>query len=289
MLEGTALIATLKRHPDRVFDVGICEQHAVTFAAGLATQGVRPICGIYSTFLQRGYDQVVHDVAVQNLPVVFALDRAGFVGDDGKTHQGAFDIAYLRCLPNMVLAAPKDENELQHLLYTGIQHDGPFAVRYPRGSGYGVPLDDDLRALPIGRGELLRDGADLAILAYGAPVMAALAAAERLAGAGIECAVVNARFAKPLDDALLLDVCSRARAVLTLEEHVRPGGFGAAVLELLNAHGLGGMPFAMRTMPDQFVDHGPQSHFRAVYGLDADGIVAAAHTLLGAGVGSRSS
>ncbi len=280
MLEGTALIATLKKHPDRVFDVGICEQHAVTFAAGLATQGVRPICGIYSTFLQRGYDQVVHDVAVQNLPVVFALDRAGFVGDDGKTHQGAFDIAYLRCLPNMVLSAPKDENELQHLLYTGVHHNGPFAVRFPRGAGYGVPMDEELHALPIGKAELLREGEDVAILAYGAPVMAAVEAAARLADSGIHCAVVNARYAKPLDEDLIVEVCRNACAVLTLEEHVLPGGFGAAVLELLTAHGLHDRPIVTRTMPNEFVDHGPQSHFRTVYGLDAEGIVEAARALL---------
>ncbi len=283
MLEGTGLVSTAKRHPDRVYDVGICEQHAVTFAAGLATQGVRPICGIYSTFLQRGYDQVVHDVAIQNLPVTFALDRAGFVGDDGRTHQGAFDIAYLRCLPNMVLAAPKDENELQHLLYTGTHHDGPFAVRFPRGAGHGVPMDGELRVLPVGKAELLREGEDVAILAYGAPVMAALEAAERLADSGIQCAVVNARFAKPLDEELLLDLCRRVRGLVTLEEHVLAGGFGAAVLELLAAHGLHDLPVIARTMPDEPVEHGPQAHFRRLHGLDADGIVAAVRELLAAG------
>jgi len=238
MLEGTGLISTLRKHPDRVYDVGICEQHGVTFA----------------------------------------LDRAGFVGDDGKTHQGAFDIAYLRCLPNMVLAAPKDENELQHLLYTGVQSGGPFAVRYPRGAGYGVPMDKDLHEIPIGKAELLRDGDDIVILAYGAPVIAALDAAERLADSGIQAAVVNARYAKPLDETLILDLCARARAVLTLEEHVLAGGFGAAVIELLAAHGLR-LPVVTRTMPDVHVDHGPQAHFRAVHGLDADGITAAARTL----------
>jgi 1-deoxy-D-xylulose-5-phosphate synthase len=283
MLEGTGLAATAKQHPGRVYDVGICEQHGVTFAAGLATQGVRPIVAIYSTFLQRGYDQIVHDVALQNLPVTFALDRAGFVGDDGKTHQGAFDIAYLRCLPNMVLAAPKDENELRHLLYTGTRHDGPFAVRFPRGAGTGVPLEEPLHEIPVGRGELLREGGDVAILAYGAPVQAALDAAERLADSGIQCAVVNARFAKPLDEALIVSVCRGARAVLTLEEHVRAGGFGEAVLDLLQARGLGDRPLAMRTMPDTFVDHGPQGHFRAIYGLDETGVVAAVRALLDAG------
>lgn len=288
MLEGTALVSTAKKHPGRVYDVGICEQHGVTFAAGLATQGVRPIVGIYSTFLQRGYDQVVHDVAIQNLPVVLAMDRAGFVGDDGKTHQGAFDIAYLGCLPNMTLAAPKDENELQHLLYTGVNHNGPFAVRFPRGAGTGVPMDGEFQTIPIGTGELLRDagpeGADVAILAYGAPVMAAMDAAERLADSGIRCSVVNARFAKPLDAELLLRVCRDARAVLTLEEHVLAGGFGAAVAELLISNGLGALPFATRTMPDRYVDHGPQSHFRQVYGLDEAGITAAVRTLVDPGM-----
>ncbi|MFN8556449.1 MAG: transketolase C-terminal domain-containing protein [Dehalococcoidia bacterium] len=197
MLEGTALVRTHKAYPDRVYDVGICEQHGVTFAAGLATAGVIPIAGIYSTFLQRGFDQVVHDVRLQNLHVVFAMDRAGFVGDDGKTHQGAFDVGYLRMLPNMVLCAPKDENELQHMLYTGVRHDGPFAVRFPRGAGTGAPMDEQFQALPIGKAELLREGTDAAILAFGAPVPAALAAAERLERQGVSCAVVNARWAKP--------------------------------------------------------------------------------------------
>jgi 1-deoxy-D-xylulose-5-phosphate synthase len=282
MLEGTGLVSTAKTYPDRVYDVGICEQHAVTFAAGLATQGVRPICAIYSTFLQRCYDQIVHDVAIQNLPVTFALDRAGFVGDDGRTHQGAYDIAYLRCLPNMVLAAPKDENELRQLLYTATRHPGPFAVRFPRGAGYGVPMDEEFQSIPVGTGELLRDGDDIAILAYGAPVMAALDAAERLADSGIQCAVVNARFAKPLDETLILDVCRRARAVITAEEHVLAGGFSAAVLELLNSRDLSHLPVATRTMPDAPVEHGSQAHFRRVHGLDADGLVAAARTLIDA-------
>jgi 1-deoxy-D-xylulose-5-phosphate synthase len=280
MLEGTGLVSTQKVFPDRVYDVGICEQHAVTFAAGLATQGVIPIAAIYSTFLQRGYDQVIHDVCIQNLHVVFALDRAGFVGDDGKTHQGAFDVGYLRMLPNMVLCAPKDENELQHLLYTGVRHTGPFAVRFPRGPGVGVALDAELHAIPIGKGELLREGTDAAILAYGAPVPAALEAAELLAAEGIACAVVNARWAKPLDEDLIVEVCRGVRGVVTVEEAVLPGGFGAAVLELLSRKGIH-LPVVTRTMPDEFVDHGPQAHFRAVYRQDARGLAAAVREALG--------
>lgn len=280
MLEGTALNSTKKAFPARVYDVGIAEQHAITFAAGLATQGVIPIAAIYSTFLQRGFDQIVHDVCIQNLHVVFALDRAGFVGDDGKTHQGAFDLAYLRGLPNMVLCAPKDENELQHLLYTGVCHSGPFAVRFARGAGTGVPLDQTLKELPIGKGELLREGKDAAILAYGAPVPAAMAAAEVLAVEGIDCAVVNARWAKPLDDDLIAGTCAGVRGVVTAEEAVLPGGFTDAVLELFNRRGIH-LPVVPRTMPDLFVDHGPQSHFRTVYGQDAAGLAAAVRESLG--------
>jgi 1-deoxy-D-xylulose-5-phosphate synthase len=280
MLEGTGLVSTHKAYPERVFDVGICEQHGVTFAAGLATQGVVPIAGIYSTFLQRGFDQVVHDVCIQNLHVVFAMDRAGFVGDDGKTHQGAFDVGYMRMLPNMVVCAPKDENELQHLLWTGVKHNGPFAVRFPRGAGTGVEMEETLRELPIGKGELLREGSDAAILAYGAPVPAALEAAELLAAEGISCAVVNARWAKPLDEELIVQTCQGVRGVVTVEEAVLPGGFGDAVLELLNRHALR-LPVVTRTMPNVFVDHGPQSHFRAVYGQDPRGLAAAVRESLG--------
>src|SRR5262249_50000557 len=231
MPDGTGLTPLFREFPARTFDVGICEQHAVTFAAGLATQGQVPVAAIYSTFLQRAYDQVVHDVCVQNLPVVFALDRAGIVGDDGKTHQGLFDLAYLRVLPNVVVMAPRDENELQHLLYTAIQHAaagrGPIALRYPRGAGVGVPLDAELHEVPIGEAELLRDGHDLAILALGNPVGAALEASEELARHGLSCAVVDARFAKPLDDALILKLAERVRGIVTVEEHALAAGFGA--------------------------------------------------------------
>ncbi|MFC2047475.1 1-deoxy-D-xylulose-5-phosphate synthase, partial [Chloroflexota bacterium] len=202
MSDGTGLTMAAHDFPHRVFDVGICEQHAVTMAAGLATQGFIPIVTIYSTFLQRAYDQIIHDVCIQNLPVVFAIDRAGIVGEDGKTHQGAFDISYFRCIPNMVVAAPKDEDEFQHLLFTATMAGCPMSVRYPRGNGHGVLLNSDLQQLPIGKGELLREGLDIAILAIGSTVYPALDAAKQLAQDGIECTVVNARFAKPLDSAL---------------------------------------------------------------------------------------
>lgn len=279
MPDGTGLTPLFREFPARTFDVGICEQHAVTFAAGLATQGQVPVAAIYSTFLQRAYDQVVHDVCVQNLSVVFALDRAGIVGDDGKTHQGLFDLAYLRTLPNMVLMAPRDENELQHLLYTAVQHAaagrGPIALRYPRGAGVGVPLDSELHEVPIGRAELLRDGHDLAILALGNSVGAALEARELLAARGVSCAVVDARFVKPLDEALILQLASRVAGLVTVEEHSLAGGFGAAVLELLAAHGLR-VPVERIGVPDEFVEHGKQADMRASFDLHAAGIASRA-------------
>jgi 1-deoxy-D-xylulose-5-phosphate synthase len=275
MPDGTGLTPLFHELPARTFDVGICEQHAVTFAAGLATQGRVPVVAIYSTFLQRAYDQVVHDVCVQNLPVVFALDRAGIVGDDGKTHQGLFDLAYLRTLPNIVLMAPRDENELQHLLYTAVQHAaagrGPIALRYPRGAGVGVPLDTDLHEVPIGCAELLRDGHDLAIFALGNSVGPALEARELLASRGVSCAVVDARFAKPLDEALILRLASRVSGLVTVEEHSLAGGFGAAILELLATHGLR-VPVERIGVPDEFVEHGKQADMRACFDLHAAGI-----------------
>lgn len=272
MLEGTGLATVAQEMPQRVFDVGICEQHAVTFAAGLATQGLRPIVAIYSTFLQRAYDQVIHDVCIQNLPVTFALDRAGVVGEDGKTHQGAFDLAFLRCVPNMVIAAPRDENELQHLLYTAVNHPGPMAVRYPRGNGTGACLDEELRPLPIGKGELLRQGSHVAILALGNMVAPALAAAERLATLGIECAVVNARFVKPLDSSLILDLARKLRRVVTAEENTTLGGFGSAVGELLMKEKVEGVALSAIGLPDHFIEHGSPELMRSQLGLDAAGI-----------------
>jgi len=280
MLEGTGLAPVHEKHPDRVFDVGIAEQHAVTFSAGLATEGIRPICAIYSTFLQRGFDSVVHDVVVQNLPVVFAMDRAGFVGDDGKTHQGFIDISYLRCLPNMVVAAPKDERELRDLLYTGVNHDGPFAVRFPRGAGPGADTTQPMRALPIGRAEVLREGRDVALVGFGTSVAECLRAADILEESGIDAAVINARYAKPLDEALLLHYARETGGIVTAEENVRAGGFGDGVLELLADHGLAHKNLVNLSMPDVIVDHGPQTTFRQIHQLDGAGIAARAASAL---------
>ena len=272
ILDGTGLTNAAHQFPRRTFDVGICEQHAVTLAAGLATQGFIPIVAIYSTFLQRAYDQIIHDICIQNLPVVFAIDRAGIVGDDGKTHQGAFDISYLRCIPNMVVAAPKDEDELQHLLFTATRVGRPMAVRYPRGKGQGVPLSSDLQQLHLGRGEILGDGQDVCILALGSTVYPALEAARQLAREGIDCTVVNARFAKPLDSKLILEQASRTGKLVTVEENALAGGFGSAVLQLLESSRLKGVRIECIGLPDEFIEHGPQELFRSMFDLDSEGI-----------------
>jgi 1-deoxy-D-xylulose-5-phosphate synthase len=278
MPAGTGLTPLFNEFPTRLFDVGICEQHAVTFAAGLATQGIVPIVAIYSTFLQRGFDQVVHDVAIQELPVVFAMDRGGIVGDDGRTHQGLFDIAYLRPLPGIVLMSPKDEAELRQMVWTAVRYakngGGPIAFRYPRGTGTGVALDAPLAELPIGISETLREGADVAILCYGPVAHDALAAAEALAAVGIEATVVNARFAKPLDVERYLALAARIGRVLTVEEHVIAGGFGSAVSELFVEHGAK-VELEILGVPDEWVDHGAQKLWRKHFGLDAEGIAAA--------------
>ena len=278
MPAGTGLAPLFAEFPTRLFDVGICEQHAVTFAAGLATQGIVPIVAIYSTFLQRGFDQVVHDVAIQELPVVFAMDRGGIVGDDGRTHQGLFDIAYLRPLPGIVLMAPKDEAELRQMVWTAVRHaergGGPIAFRYPRGAGVGAALDTPLVELPIGISETLREGADVAILCYGTLVHEALAAADSLAAAGIEATVVNARFAKPLDAERFLTLAARVGRILTVEEHVMAGGFGSAVGELFVERGAK-VELEILGVPDEWVDHGAQKLWRKHFGLDAEGIAAA--------------
>lgn len=281
MPDGTGLVDFRLHFPERFFDVGICEQHAVTFAAGLAQEGLRPVVAVYSTFLQRAYDQILHDVCLQNLPVVFALDRSGIVGEDGETHQGLFDLSYLRHLPNMVVMAPKDEDELRHLLYTAINHKGPIALRYPRGSGVGVPLAPVLRNIPIGQAEVLTEGQDLLILAVGASVYPALEAARELAVQGFQAAVVNARFIKPLDQNTILTWAAKCGRVLTVEENVVAGGFGSAVLELLADHGLQAIPSRRLGIGDLFVEHGSQKTLRRKYGLDAQGILAQALTLLG--------
>jgi len=280
MPDGTGLDRFQREFPDRYYDVGIAEQHAVTFAAGLATEGLKPVAAIYSTFLQRAFDQVVHDVCVQNLDVTFALDRAGIVGADGATHQGFYDVGYLRMLPNIVVMAPKDENELRHMLKTAVEHPGPAALRYPRGSGVGVPLEPELKALPIGRAELLRDGEDVALLAYGPIAHQALEAADALARAGISAAVLNARFAKPLDRHRIVDLASRCGRVLTLEEGASLAGFGAAVLEALAVAGVRAQVKSLG-IPDRLVEHGNPDTLRTEYGLDAGGIERAARSLVG--------
>lgn len=273
MPEGNCLRIVETEFPERVFDVGICEQHAVTFAAGLATQGLIPVVAIYSTFLQRAFDQIIHDVCLQNLPVIFSIDRGGIVGDDGKTHQGTFDISYLTLIPNLIVAAPKDENELQHLLYTAIKSGRPMAVRYPRSAGLGVKLDTALREIPIGEGEVLKYGEDLAILALGAMVAPALEAASVLASKGIKATVVNARFAKPLDTALILDIVNRIKHIVTVEENVLSGGFGSGVLKLLQESRQYDIKVKNMGIPDEFVEQGTQAILRSKYGLDTEGIV----------------
>ena len=279
MPDGTGLDRFARRHPERTYDVAIAEQHAVTFAAGLAAEGLRPVCAIYSSFLQRGFDQIVHDVALQGLPVTFALDRAGLVGADGPTHHGALDIGYLRMIPNLVIAAPRDRNELQRLLATAIDSDRPFALRFPRGPAVEAPLDPEPEPLPIGRGELLRAGGDLAIVALGKAVGPSLDAAERLAARGIQACVVDARFAKPLDGALLERVATRTGRVLTVEDHSRAGGLGGAVLECLSDRGVL-VPVARCGLPDRFLDHGSAEEQWRWAGLDRDAIVVKALGLL---------
>ena len=272
MPDGTGLVDFHKDFPNRFYDVGICEQHAITFAAGLALGGMRPVAAIYSTFMQRAYDQVLHDVCLQNLPVVLALDRGGMVGEDGETHQGLFDLSFLRHLPNLTLMAPKDENELRDMLYTAVAHPGPIALRYPRGKGVGVAFSSTLQKVPIGQAEVLREGEDLLILALGASVYPALAAAEKLEAHGFSATVVNARFVKPLDENLILTLAAKHGRVLTVEENVLAGGFGSAVLELLADRGLA-VAVKRLGIPDIFVEHGAPAILRQKYGLDADGIL----------------
>jgi len=279
MCEGTGLTAFQKEFPGRFHDVGIAEQHALTFAAGLATQGARPVVAMYSTFLQRAFDQVVHDVATQNLPVTILIDRGGLVAEDGTTHHGAFDYAYLRHVPNMVVMAPKDENELQHMMKTCLSYEGTASVRYSRGSAWGVPMDSEPKPLPIGRAELLREGYDVALVAIGITVLPALEAAERLADEGISAAVVNARFVKPLDHALIAQVARQVKCLVTVEEGCRMGGFGSAVLEALSDQGIVHMPTRVLGLPDKYIEQGPQDLLRVQYGLTADGIYEEAKAL----------
>jgi 1-deoxy-D-xylulose-5-phosphate synthase len=263
MSTGTGLDIFQRRVPDQYIDVGIAEQHAVTLAAGLATAGMRPVATIYSTFLQRAFDQIIHDVCIQNLPVFFCLDRAGIVGSDGPTHQGMYDIAYLRLIPNMVLMAPKDEAELQRMIVTGLEHNGPIAMRYPRGNGYGVPLmAEGWEALPIGKAEILRQGDHVLLLAYGSMVYPAMQVAGILSEHGIEATVVNARFAKPLDTELILPLAQELGRVVTFEEGCLAGGFGSAVLEALMEAGIA-VPVTRLGVPDLLVEHATPDESKA--------------------------
>jgi len=257
MAEGTGMTDFAKAYPDRFFDVGIAEQHAVTFAAGLATEGLHPVVAIYSTFFQRAYDQIIHDVCITGLPVTLAIDRAGVVGADGPTHHGVFDLSFLRVIPNLVFMAPKDEEELRHMLYTAILHQGPSALRYPRGSGENVELSKSLKNLEIGRGELLRNGEDILLLPVGNRVHPALRAASGLQKLGIDAAVINPRFIKPLDMELICDWASATGRVITIEDNVRQGGFGSSILELFSRCGLC-VKTSLLAHPDRFVEHGPQ-------------------------------
>lgn len=273
MLEGTGLRKVADEFPDRVFDVGICEQHAVTFAAGLAMQGYIPVVAIYSTFLQRAYDQIIHDVCIQNIPVIFAIDRAGIVGDDGKTHQGAFDLSYLRTMPNMIVSAPKNGEDLRNLLYTAIKAGAPMAIRYPRGGDEVYSGKDTLYTIPVGKAEVLRNGKDIALLAIGNTVNTALDASEVLSTHGIECSVVNARYVKPLDADIILEIAGKTGKIITIEENALEGGFGNAVLQLIANSKLKDIIVTCIGLPDEFIEHGSQKLLRSKYGLDTDSIV----------------
>ena len=280
MCDGTGLDLFARTFPERFYDVGIAEQHGVTFAAGLAAEGMVPVVAIYSTFMQRAYDQILHDVCLQKLPVILALDRGGFVGDDGATHQGLFDLSYLRSIPNLTVMAPKDEAELMRMLQTAVEFNGPIAVRYPRGAGFGVPLTGPPDALEIGKGEIVREGKDLAIIAIGNTVHPAMEAAEALAGEGIQVRVVNARFVKPLDRDLILETAKNFRNIITVEENVLMGGFGSAVMECLSDAGIYQARLVRLGVADEFVEHATQQELRRRFGLDKDGIMESALKLM---------
>jgi 1-deoxy-D-xylulose-5-phosphate synthase len=273
MQSGTGLEEFAGKFPDRFYDIGIAEQHAVTFAAGLALEGMKPVVAIYSTFLQRAYDQIVQDVCLQNLPVVFALDRGGIVGEDGPTHHGLFDFSYLRHIPNLIVMVPKDENEFRHMIKTATECGMPVAFRYPRGRGMGLKREASLQSIDIGKGEVLREGEDVLILAIGSTVYPSLRAAEKLAEAGTHAAVINSRFLKPLDANLLCGWAKRVGKVVTVEENVLQGGFGSAVLELFQERGLSSIRMKRLGIPDLFVEHGSQALLREKYGIDENGIL----------------
>ncbi|MHB8599694.1 MAG: 1-deoxy-D-xylulose-5-phosphate synthase [Ktedonobacteraceae bacterium] len=287
MAEGTGLKKLRQRFPERYFDVGIAEQHAVTFAGGMAVAGLRPVVAIYSTFMQRAFDQVIHDICMQDLHVVFAMDRAGIVGEDGQTQHGVFDIAFMRMIPNMKVMAPKDENELRHMLYTALYMDGPVSLRYPRGKGVGVPITEEVHALEIGKAELLSPATleqgerqECAILAYGSTVAYAEEAAKELAAEGIDVAVVNARWAKPLDEEMILGLAKGTRRIVTVEDHVIAGGFGSAVLELLEAKGLHNIDVRIIGCPDKPIEHGAPSILRELVGISSAHIKEVVHDMV---------
>ena len=272
MREGTGLECFAEKYPDRFYDVGIAEPHAVTFAAGLASQGLRPVVAVYSTFLQRGYDEIIHDVCLQNLPVVFAIDRAGIVGEDGPTHQGVFDISYLRHIPNLVVMAPKDEHELKDMLEFSLKYNGPSAIRYPRGRVHNAGFKIQDSNIELGKAEILKEGEDIALIAIGNTVYPALNAAARLEKDGIKAAVINARFVKPMDKGLIFSMASRIKRVVTIEENLLAGGFGSAVLEYLNSVDIHDVKIKTLGIPDEFVEQGSQAILRKKYGLDEEGI-----------------
>jgi 1-deoxy-D-xylulose-5-phosphate synthase len=282
MPEGTGLDKFAKAHPGRMFDVGIAEEHAVTFSGGMATQGMKPIAAIYSTFLQRAFDQVFHDVAIMDLPVVFALDRAGIAGQDGPTHHGIYDMAYLRVFPNMISMAPKDENELRHMLKTAFETGHPTSLRYPRGTGFGVERDAELMSLPVGKGEVMREGSDAAIFAIGVEVWPAVEAAGILVKENINVAVINGRFIKPLDDELIAKYCRPNAKIITVEEGSLAGGFGSAVMERVQQLGIENVEFHRIGIPDEYVHHGSQDVLRAQYDLHAEGIARRVREFVGA-------
>ncbi|MDP2879830.1 MAG: 1-deoxy-D-xylulose-5-phosphate synthase [Sulfuricella sp.] len=274
MCEGSGMVRFAQEYPKRYFDVGIAEQHALTFAAGIACEGMKPVVAIYSTFLQRAYDQLIHDIALQGLPIVLAIDRAGLVGADGPTHAGSFDLSFLRCVPNMLVMAPSDENECRQMLYTAFMHNGPSAVRYPRGGGTGVAIQQEMQALPMGKGEIRREGEKIAILAFGSMLAPALAAAEEL-----NATVANMRFVKPLDEALTLHLAQTHGLLVTVEENAVMGGAGSAVLEFLVSQNVT-VPVLQLGLPDRFVEHGDPAKLLAACGLDQDGIVRAVRVRL---------
>jgi 1-deoxy-D-xylulose-5-phosphate synthase len=281
MPEGTGLVDFSVKYPDHFFDVGIAEQHGVTFAAGVALEGLRPVVAIYSTFLQRAYDQILHDICIDKIPVVFAIDRGGLVGEDGPTHHGLFDYAYLRSIPNIVVMAPKDENEFTHMLKTAIEYnEGPIAVRYPRGAGEGVVIDPEMKVIEIGTGEVLADGDDILLLAVGSSVPQAIAAQKELEKENISAAVINARFIKPLDTALITQYAKKTGRIITIEEHVKDGGFGSAVLECLSDNEIFDIKLKRIGITDTFVEHGSQNELRKKYKIDATEIISEALKLM---------